>query len=326
MVDSSLALRKEIFLQFADATAVQFQYLLSFALSNINEVDRNIMIEKNAAIFLRLQMVASQETISAMVEANEEWSKAVIKIRFLGPMQNGSLGPLNRLNQIQKLTTPFMHKLWEFNIVARKEIGCGFTDDMAYFGVMRGKFDQLGYFLVELEDSLREQSEPRELDFWIVKQLRAAILSDLRDFIPVEYFETLAITPFDTTISNHAHRTFEMNWGNLAATKARTMFFCSNLAMSPRQVAATEMLLHLGLLTSTSVIRSAHTALKEQARKTSFDDSEKIVGSPVSHEGISQLIANVTNGLRQYLLHLSVEDALPFRSLLDDSIPARPLI
>jgi hypothetical protein len=45
-VDSSLALRKEIFLQFVDAASAQYQFLLSFATPSVTEADRRIMIEK----------------------------------------------------------------------------------------------------------------------------------------------------------------------------------------------------------------------------------------------------------------------------------------
>ncbi len=61
-VDLSLALRKEVFLQVADAAASQHQILLSFASSEISEAERQALAEKAKEAFSRLQLVANEKT------------------------------------------------------------------------------------------------------------------------------------------------------------------------------------------------------------------------------------------------------------------------
>jgi hypothetical protein len=150
-VDSSLALRKEIFLQVAEAASVQYQYLVSMALPDVTNADRKTMTEKIGAAFFRMQMVASQDTIAAMIDANEEWTRAMFNINFLGPIPSGHEGSLTRLIEIQQLATPFMRKLWKFNMIARKEIECEFEDDTTYFLMMGEKFSHVALLFEELK-------------------------------------------------------------------------------------------------------------------------------------------------------------------------------
>jgi hypothetical protein len=149
-VDSSLALRKEIFLQVAEAASVQYQSLLSFVTPGVTDADRKTMIDKVGGAFFRLQMVASHETIAAMIDANEEWTRALLNIQFLGPVPLDRGGSLVRLIDIQQLATPFMRKLWQFNMMARKEIECQFGDDPAYFLMMEEKFSHVRLLFEEL--------------------------------------------------------------------------------------------------------------------------------------------------------------------------------
>lgn len=153
-VDSSLALRKEIFLQAAEASATQYQFLLSFAAPEVTEADRKIMSQEIGKVFFKLQMVASHDTICAMLDANEEWTRAMLDIRFLGAIPSGELGPLIRLSEIQKRVTPFMQKQWRFNIIARKEIECEFRDDASYFSMMDEKFSHVAVVFEDLKQRL----------------------------------------------------------------------------------------------------------------------------------------------------------------------------
>ncbi|MET3131618.1 hypothetical protein AAKU55_001881 [Oxalobacteraceae bacterium GrIS 1.11] len=136
-VDSSLALKKEIFLQVAEAAAVQYQYLVSFASRDFKDTDRKHMAQEIGKAFFKLQMVASQETIFAMLDANVEWTRAIYYIDLLGPIPLNGTGA--RIQEIQKYALPFMKKLWRFNIISRKEIECTFADDDFYLRTMEEK-------------------------------------------------------------------------------------------------------------------------------------------------------------------------------------------
>lgn len=153
-VDSSLALRKEIFLQVAEAASVQFEFLLSFGNPKVTDADRKSMSQEIGKAFFKLQMVASQDTICAMLDANEEWTRAMFDIMFFGAIPPGNDGPLTRLSEIQKRATPFMQKLWRFNMIARKEIECEFRNDVSYFSMMDEKFGHVAVIFDDLKQRL----------------------------------------------------------------------------------------------------------------------------------------------------------------------------
>ena len=320
-VDSSLALRKEIFLQFADAASAQFQFILSFAIPDVTEADRRSMIEKNGAAFARLQLVASQETIAAMLESNESWSRALNSIRFLGPIESGIYGPLNRLIEIQRIATPFMQKLWEFNIIARKEIECGLADDKKYLIAMNAKFSQLENFMTELRGAEENKISHRILDYWIIKQLRGAVLSDLDKFIESGYFDSEKDKFFlGDKIGNAKYLSAEMRWGYLAAKLGKKLYFESTATMSARQVAASEVLMHLGMLASTAASMKVCTNINIDAAALKVPDGNSgEVAQQLKREHLPIFTENLLQGLKQYLLHLSKAEAAPFATLLDNS-------
>jgi hypothetical protein len=148
-VDSRLALRKEIFLEVAEAAAVQYQFLLSFADPEIIEAERAKMAQEIGKTFYKLQMVASTETIEAMLDANEEWTRAMIDIRLMGQIPEG-LERLKMLCEIQCRATPFMRALWRLNVLARKEIESGFEDDEHYLSMMDEKYARVPAYFDEV--------------------------------------------------------------------------------------------------------------------------------------------------------------------------------
>ena len=89
------------------------------------------MVKDSGKAFFKLQLVASQKTILAMLEANEEWARAMRDIRFMGMMtdQMPPIDKLERVDAIQKRMAPFMQNLWRFNIVARSEFETPFDDN-----------------------------------------------------------------------------------------------------------------------------------------------------------------------------------------------------
>jgi hypothetical protein len=162
-VDASLNLRKEIFLQVAEAASVQYQFLLSFASPDITEEDRRKMTEKIGAAFFRLQVVANEATITAMLRANEAWMKAMFSIRMLGPVPRRYEGSMQRLIEIQKLARPFMIALWQYNATARKEIECRLDDDASYETAMNAQYSRLVTFLEEVKRGIVDD-EPSSIN------------------------------------------------------------------------------------------------------------------------------------------------------------------
>lgn len=149
-IDSSLALRKDIFLEVAEAYAVQYRYLLSFSDPSVKEEDRVRIVRENGNAFFKLQMVASAKTIEAMLDANEEWFRTTMNVKFLGPIPEGQVDRLVRLKKIQELTVPFMRKMWRFNVTAREEIECQLEDHDAYCVMVEEKYGHIASALDDL--------------------------------------------------------------------------------------------------------------------------------------------------------------------------------
>jgi hypothetical protein len=160
------------------------------------------------------------------------------------------------------------------------------------------------------------------MDYWIVKQLRAAILSDLWEFVPAEYFDgEKEQFKLDERINGAAHISFEMRWGYLAGTLGRRLYFESSSPMSARQVSASEMLMHLGLLAAAEASMEACTKLSDEAKTKDIPDGNSgAVAEQLRVEQIPQLKSNLVQGLKQYLRHLTPAEGEPFKPLLD-SIP-----
>lgn len=155
------------------------------------------------------------------------------------------------------------------------------------------------------------------MNWWIVKQLRAAVLTDLRDFIPSGHFETGAEKfKFDDRMPNAAHFSREMKWGSLATELGKKLFYESG-TMSPRQVAASEVLMRLGLLAATEAAHGAAAQLAKDAKANGVSDGNAgTVAKQMEAEHLPTLSDNLTGGLRQYLLHLTTAEAEPFLPLL----------
>lgn len=156
------------------------------------------------------------------------------------------------------------------------------------------------------------------MNWWIVKQLRAMILADLRDFIPQGYFESAAEKfKLDDGIANGDHFSHELSWGALAGDLGRRLFFDSALIMSPRQVSASEVLMHLGILASAEAAEGVTTQLSKQAEAMGISDGDAgAVAMQLRDQQIPTLSNNVMGGLEQYLCYLTPLEAEPFFPLL----------
>jgi hypothetical protein len=156
------------------------------------------------------------------------------------------------------------------------------------------------------------------MDWWIVKQLRAIILTDLRDFVPKGYFESeVEKLKLHDGIKNSDHFNRELKWGYLAGKLGKRLFFESPAIMSARQVSASEVLMHLGLLASAETAQGAATQLANDAEVKGFPDGNaKAVAKQLEDQHIPILSDNVRGALKQYLRYLTPPEAEPFLPLL----------
>lgn len=156
------------------------------------------------------------------------------------------------------------------------------------------------------------------MDWWILNQLRAMILTDLRDFIPHGYFESeVEKFKLDDRLTGADHFFRELRWGYLAAKLGKKLFFDSTSSMSARQVSASDVLMNLGMLVSAEAARDVTTQLsKDAGLKGVSDGNAGAVAAQLRDEHIPTLSNNIRGALKQYLRYLTPFEAEPFLSLL----------
>lgn len=152
------------------------------------------------------------------------------------------------------------------------------------------------------------------MDWWIVKQLRAMILTDLRDFVPHGYFESKAEKfKLHHGIKNSDHFSRELRWGYLAGRLGKRLFFESTAIMSARQVSASELLMNLGMLAGAEAAQGITTQLSKDAEAKGVSDGNAgAVAEQLGHQHIPTLSNNVMCALEQYLRYLTPRETEPF--------------
>ena len=159
-IDSAISLKKEIFLEVAEAVSLQHRYLISLSEAVTTEEDRKAMVIEHTKAFFKMQTVATQETIAALLDTNEAWGRVSFDIRLFSPPPTESDGPLDKICDVQRRMIPFMEKMWQFNAIARKEIECEFPNDSEYLAMMEEKFTRARNYFVDLnEEIIKKQNE-----------------------------------------------------------------------------------------------------------------------------------------------------------------------
>jgi len=156
------------------------------------------------------------------------------------------------------------------------------------------------------------------VDWWIVKQLRAMVLNELREFVPQGYFEKEAIDlKFHVGIKNSAHLSREFRWGYLAGKLGKMLFFESTVTMTARQVSASEVLMNLGMLASAEASQGVVAQISKSAKEAGISDGNSgTVAEQLEHQHIPTLLDNVEGALEQYLRYMTPYEAEPFVPLL----------
>lgn len=157
------------------------------------------------------------------------------------------------------------------------------------------------------------------MDWWILKQLRAMILTDLHDFVPHGYFESeVEEVKLCDEIKNSNHFSRELKWGYLAAKLGKRLFFDATASMSARQVSASEVLMNLGMLVSVEVVQNVSAQLSVDANVLGvLDCNAGLVSKQLELQHIPTLSNNVMGALEQYLHYLTPLEAKPFISLIN---------
>lgn len=159
------------------------------------------------------------------------------------------------------------------------------------------------------------------MDWWIVNQLRASTLMDLREFIPENYFLSEATTfKLSNLIENSDYYSSEFKWGYLAAKLGKNFLFESTVIMSPRQVSASELLMFLGLLAGIEAMLGVTKQISNKAQLLNVSDSNAgEVAKQLRAKQLPTALNNVREALTQYLRYLEPSEAQPFLPLLSSS-------
>ena len=162
-------------------------------------------------------------------------------------------------------------------------------------------------------------SEQAVFDWWIIKQLRSMVLTDLREFVPEEYFAGETETfRCNEGIANAAHYSSEMRWGSLAGKLGQKLIYHSTVIMTARQTSAADVLMNLGLLAATEAAQGVCHQLSLAAKAKGVSDGNAgPVAEQLRRESIPTLVNNVRGALKQYLRYLTSFESEPFSPLLE---------
>jgi hypothetical protein len=158
------------------------------------------------------------------------------------------------------------------------------------------------------------------MDWWALKQLRAHLLSDLAGYIPAEYFSAeCKIAQLNANIDKTGNISSELKWGCLATTIGKRIFYEPPANISARQIAASEVLMHVGMLVSAEAAHQACIRLRELSGGKEVDHhGSGLVEAQLQFEHIPVFCENIKKALCQYLKHLSRTEVLPYIHLIGD--------
>ncbi len=159
------------------------------------------------------------------------------------------------------------------------------------------------------------------MDWWIYKQLRSQILTDLRKYVPDGYFsrEINELTASNTIIGSK-YFTDELKWGYHATNLGRTLFFEPDASLTARQTAASEVLMNLGLLAGFDAyykLLLKFIEISKGQEEDSINISDAVI--QLEKQQLPTSKNNIHQSLNRYLHYLSDQEAKPFKFLLKDS-------
>jgi hypothetical protein len=157
------------------------------------------------------------------------------------------------------------------------------------------------------------------MDSWVLQQLRVAVLSDLEEFIPKNYFETEEIQLHDS-LKGKDLLSFEITWGILAAKLGTKLHSKPPKSFSARQVSACDILMNLGMLASSEASLNVTEQISSKALNNDvFDCNSGNVANQIKTEHIPIFHKNILGALEQYAYHLSFDEIKPYISLLPEN-------
>jgi hypothetical protein len=155
-------------------------------------------------------------------------------------------------------------------------------------------------------------------DWWAINQLRALVVSDLLNFVPAGHFDhTEADFSFSVAIESHKHFSRELKWAQSAVALGRKLFFENSFGLSARQVSASEILMHWGLLASAETMQKVASQVSTEARNAGMGDRNTgAISEQLQAAHVPTFRKNLEGGLAQYFLYLDTMEKAPLVALL----------
>ncbi len=152
------------------------------------------------------------------------------------------------------------------------------------------------------------------MDWWILKQLRAQVLSDLQEFIPDGHFtQDAEHFTIPNEIEGSKHFSDEIKWGILATKLGEELLYTPPALMTARQVAASDTLMNLGLLVSTEAKYDLLLKFSQLAGdKDVSTGNVPEVAAQLEKEHLPTFKKNLSGAIGGYLNHLEEREKRPF--------------
>lgn len=162
------------------------------------------------------------------------------------------------------------------------------------------------------------------MNWWVIKQLRAFVMTDLNGFIPpIEFEQAPASLKLSPQIPNHKHFSQELQWAHAATNFGKKLFFSPPQGMTARQISASDVIMNMGLLASAEAMHGVLTQVCNDAAKAHASAGNAgDVRKQLEREHIPIFLDNLRGALSQYFHYLTELEKSPFVSLLDQKISA----
>lgn len=162
------------------------------------------------------------------------------------------------------------------------------------------------------------------MDWWIIKQLRAFVMTDLCGFFDEIEFERASDNfKVSSNIPNHQHFLREFRWARGACAVGKRLFFTPAFGMTARHIAASDVLMNMGLLTSAETMHEMLTQICNYAAKIGKSvGNSGDVKMQLEREHIPVFLDNLTGALTRYFYYLSQTEKAPFAPLLVGKVQA----
>lgn len=162
-----------------------------------------------------------------------------------------------------------------------------------------------------------------KMDHWVLRQIRAMVLTDLKAFIPEGHFEKRIERIWLTNVKNADYHNENFQWGYKAFDLRKLVLFPPN-GMTSRQVSAADVLMNMGLFSLTETAKRVTEDLSAQYKAKGLPDCAAKGVHERNQANLDSAERDLTAALKGYRLHLNDKDGNKEGMVLDSLWIADP--